>query len=71
MASSCLGRFRSPYVFVLAALAGVPAAAPAQSCPNEWSSAFPGDGGFDEDVNALVPFQGELCFAGKSGGCTG
>jgi hypothetical protein len=71
MTPTCLRRFRSAHLLVLAVLLGVPDAAQGQSCPNEWSSAFPGDGGPDGNVHALAPCAGELYFGGEFTNCMG
>jgi hypothetical protein len=41
----------------------------AQTCTNHWPSMFPGGGGFDSPVNALLVFNGELHFGGEFATC--
>jgi hypothetical protein len=48
-----------------------PAQAQTQSCTNQWSNMFPGDGGFDDVVGALAVFDGEMYVAGSFTQCMG
>jgi hypothetical protein len=52
-------------------LAVAPVEAQTQSCQNQWSNMFLGDGGFDDVAAALAVFENELYFAGSLTLCMG